>query len=257
MAPVNVSAPPEPLTVIVSVPEVQVGKVQPDRSAEPPESTLTTIALVEAVPVTATVEAIFPEPNWLALKVAVAVPDVLTKAMASTLRKPLMPSEAAALRSTLVPAPTSPTCRMSFEAPPLYRSPDVTWLDAPTTNRSIRLLATMSSSPVDPVIVIASVPEDQVAKVQPDISSEPPADRLSTSACVDAVPVKVTLLEILPAPNWPALNVAVDVPDVLVKLTASTLRKPFTPSVAAALKSMVTPPPAAPTCRMSLPVPPS
>jgi hypothetical protein len=55
----------------------------------------------------------------LALKVAVAVPDVLTKAMASTLRNPLTPSVAPALRSMLVPAAASPTCRMSFEAPPL------------------------------------------------------------------------------------------------------------------------------------------
>ena len=50
------------------------------------------------VPVIAAAAAILPVPNWAELKVAVEVPDVLTKVSASTLRNPLTPSEAAALK---------------------------------------------------------------------------------------------------------------------------------------------------------------
>ena len=60
-----------------------------------------------AVPVIAAAVAILPVPTCAAASVAVEVPDVLTKVMPSTLRKPFTPSDAAALRSMLVPAPAA------------------------------------------------------------------------------------------------------------------------------------------------------
>ena len=120
MGPVIVSAPLEPLTVIVSVPAVQVVKVQPDMLSAPAVVMLTTRACVDvATPVIAAVVAILPVPNWAASKVAVDVPDVLAKPIASMLRNPLTPSEAAALRSMAVPAPARPTWRMSLPPAPL------------------------------------------------------------------------------------------------------------------------------------------
>ena len=86
-----------------------------------------------------------------------------------------------------------------------------------------------------------SVPEVHVAKVQPDMSSEPPADRLTATAWTWVVPVNSAVLEILPVPNWLALKVAVVVPEVLAKVTRSMLTKPSTPSLAAALRSMAVP----------------
>jgi hypothetical protein len=242
MGPVIVSAPLEPLTVIVSVPAVQFVKVQPDMLSVPAGAMLTTRACAAAVvPVIAVVVAILPVPNWAELKVAVDVPDVLTKVSASTLRKPLTPSEAAALKSIAVPTPARPTCRMSLPPAPLYRSAAETWFVSLTTKRSIWLLPTMVSSPVEPVTVMMSVPEVQVAKVQPDMSSEPPADRLTATAWTWLVPVNRVVFEILPAPNWAALKVAVVVPEVLTKVTRSMLTKPSMPSVAAALRSMAVP----------------
>ena len=120
VAPVKVSAPVEPLTVIVSVPEVQFAKVQAERSIDPAAATLTVSAwTAPSVPVMAAVTAILPVPNCAAFRVADDVPEVLTKAMPSTFRKPLTPSAAAVLRSMLVPAPATPTWRMSLPAPPL------------------------------------------------------------------------------------------------------------------------------------------
>ena len=118
IAPVIVSPPVDPLTVIVSVPDAQVLNVHPDRSSEPFAETLTAMAWVEAVPVTASVVAILPAPNCAPLNVAVDVPDVFTKASASTLTKPSTPLFAAELRSILVPAPATPICTMSLPAPP-------------------------------------------------------------------------------------------------------------------------------------------
>jgi hypothetical protein len=258
MAPANVSAPPAPLTVIVSVPEVQVGKVQPDRSADPPESTLTTIALVELVPVMIAADDILPAPNWLALKVAVDVPAELAKRTPSTLTKPFTPSAAAALRSTATAAVVAPTWMTSLPAPPSYRSPIETWLVAPTTKRSIWLVPTMLSLPVEPVRLIVSVPEAQVTKVRPDRSSELPAARFTAKPWTPAaVPVTVAAADILPAPNWLALKVAVDVVDVLTKERASMFTKPSTPSLAAAVRLTATPAPTVPICSVSVSPPPS
>jgi hypothetical protein len=123
LLPTMISSPVEPVIEIVSVPDVQPEKVQPDRSSEPPAERLIATPWVAALPVMTAAVAILPGPICVALSVAVEVPDVLTKVMPSTLRKPLMPSEAAALRSMLVPAPAVPTWITSLPAPPLYRSP--------------------------------------------------------------------------------------------------------------------------------------
>ena len=104
--------------MIVSVPEVQPANVQPDRSSEPPVVMLRTSACVEAVPVINAVFEILPAPNWADPKVAVDVPEVLTKATPSMLTKPSMPLVAAAVRLMLVPAPATPICSVSLSAPP-------------------------------------------------------------------------------------------------------------------------------------------
>jgi len=142
-----------------------------------------------------------------------------------------------------------------FGAGKISTTAAATWLVSLTTNRSIWLLPVITSVPVEPVIVIVSVV--QVVKVQADRSSEPPATRLTTMPCVELVPVTASEVAILPAPNWAELNVAVDVPDVLTKASASISRNPSTPSVAAALRSMAVPAPAVPICRTSTPSPPS
>ena len=49
------------------------------------------------------------------------------------------------------------------------------------------------------------------------------------------------VFEILPAPNWAALKVAVVVPEELTKVTRSMLTNPSTPSLAAALRSIAVP----------------
>ena len=112
---------------------------------------------------------------------------------------------------------------------------------SPTTNRSIWLLPTRISSPVEPVIEIVSVPEVQPEKVQPDRSTEPPTAALIAIACVELAPVIAAVFEILPAPSCALPNVAVEVPDVLMKLMPSIPTKPSTPSEAAALRSTATP----------------
>ncbi|MFO1157328.1 MAG: hypothetical protein U1E60_00675 [Reyranellaceae bacterium] len=102
-----------------------------------------------------------------------------------------------------------------------------------------------------------SVPDVQLLNVQPDRSIEPPAVKLIASALVEPVPVIATDAEILPVPNCAALNVAVDVPDVFVKLICSMFRKPLTPLLAAALRSIAVPAPATPICSVSVPPLPS
>ena len=102
-----------------------------------------------------------------------------------------------------------------------------------------------------------SVPEVQPEKVQPDRSTEPPAAALIAMACPELVPVTTVELAILPAPSCALPNVAVDVPDVLTKVIASTLTKPSIPSAAAAVRSMLVPIPATPIWITSLPAPPS
>ena len=92
----------------MSVPEVQPEKFQPDRSTESPAAALIAMACVELVPVIAAAFEILPTPSWALPSVTVEVPDVLTKAMPSMLTKPLMPSEAAALRSTETPVVVEP-----------------------------------------------------------------------------------------------------------------------------------------------------
>jgi hypothetical protein len=126
----------------------------------------------------------------------------------------------------------------------------------PTTNRSTWPLPTMISVPVEPVRLIVSVPEVQPVNVQVERSMEPPDATLIASAWSAAVPVIAAAVAILPVPNWAAFKVAVDRPDVLAKVMPSTLRKPFTPSAAAALRSMLVPAPAVPTWITSLPAPP-
>ena len=61
---------------------------------------------------------ILPAPIWAEPKVAVDVPDVLTKATPSMLTKPSTPLVAAAVRLMLVPAPARPICSVSLSAPP-------------------------------------------------------------------------------------------------------------------------------------------
>jgi hypothetical protein len=126
-----------------------------------------------------------------------------------------------------------------------------------TTKRSIWLLPTRISSPVEPVIEIVSVPEVQPEKVQPDRSTESPTAAVMAMACDELVPVMADVFEILPVPSCALPKVAVEVPDVLTKVIPSTLTKPFTPSDAAALRSMLVPAPATPTWITSLPAPPS
>ena len=125
-----------------------------------------------------------------------------------------------------------------------------------TTNRSIWLLPTRISSPVEPVIEIVSVPDVQPEKVQVDRSTEPPEATFTATAWVAAVPVMTDAADILPVPICVALSVAVDVPDVLTKVMPSTLTKPSTPSEAAAPRSMLVPTPATPIWITSLPAPP-
>ena len=122
--------------------------------------------------------------------------------------------------------------------------------------RSIWLVPTMISSPVEPVIEIVSAPDVQPENVQADRSSHPPAERLTATPWVAALPVITAAVAILPEPICVALSVAVDVPDVFTKVMPSTLRKPSTPSEAAALRSMLVPTPAVPTWITSLPAPP-
>ena len=126
-----------------------------------------------------------------------------------------------------------------------------------TTKRSIWLLPTRISAPVEPVIEIMSVPDVQPEKVQPDRSTDPPTAALIAMAWVEVVPVMTAAFEILPVPSCALPSVAVDVPDVLTKVMASMLMKPSTPSEAAALRSMLVPALAVPICSTSLPAPPS
>ncbi len=131
-------------------------------------------------------------------------------------------------------------------------------MEAPTTKRSIWLVPTMLSLPVDPVRLIVSVPDAQLTKERPDRSSELPAARFTARPWVPAVvPVMVAAVEILPAPNWLALKVAVDVADVLTKEMASMFTKPSTPSLAAAVRLTATPAPTVPICSVSTSAPPS
>jgi hypothetical protein len=126
-------------------------------------------------------------------------------------------------------------------------------LVALTTKRSAWLLPMRISSPVAALIEIVSVADVQVAKVQPDRSTDALGLVLMTRPWAEAVPVMATVVDILPVPNWAALNVAVDVPDVLTKVIASKSTKPRTPSVAAALRSTLVPAPAVPIWRTSTP----
>ena len=136
---------------IVSVPDVQVAKVQPERSTEVPALVLTTRAWAEAVPVIATVVDILPAPNWAALNVAVDVPEVLTKVIASKSRKPATPSVAAALRSTLVPAPTVPIWMTSMPGSP------------PALNVSVALTVPVATMNVSLAVVPLNVSVPAVA----------------------------------------------------------------------------------------------
>src|SRR5215831_6296754 len=266
--PVMVSLPADPFTVSVSLPTVQLAKLQPDRSSVPPVAMLMTRALVAAVPVMAAELEILPAPNWSLLKVAVEVPEVLAKAMPSMLRKPVTPSDAAPLRSMLVPAPAVPICSVSVPSPPSNVSAELTWPVAVTMivslpklpkNASVAVLPVKVSLPPDPFTASVSVPPVQLVKVQADRSIEPPAAMLTITALVAAVPVTAKALLSLPAPpNWALLNVAIEVPEVLAKMTPSMLDKPLLPEVAAPLKSMLTPAlPVAPTWMRSLPFWPS
>src|SRR5262245_11182462 len=160
--------------------------------------------------------------------------------MPSTLRKlPL-------LRSMLVPAPEVPIWRVSVPAPPSYVSPDPTSAVLPMMKVSFWLLPTIVSLPVEPLRVMVSAPLVQLVKLQPDRLSEPPVAMLMASALVAPVPLMAAEVEILPAPNWALLKVAVEVPDVLAKAMPSKLRKPLTPSDEAPLRSMFAGAPAAP-----------
>ena len=115
-----------------------------------------------------------------------------------------------------------------------------------TTNRSTWLLPTMISVPVEPVRLIVSVPEDQPVNVQVVRSIDPPDATLIAMDWSAAVPVIAVAVAILPVPNCAAFRVTVDRPEVLAKVMPSTLRKPFTPSAAAPLRSMLVPAPAPP-----------
>src|SRR5262245_57756409 len=251
LPPTMVSPRVDTLTATMSLPLVQLVKVQVPRLSEPPVAMLRASVLAAALPVIAV--AILPAPNWALPNVAVEVPDVLAKATPSMLTKPFTPSDAAPLTSMLVPAPEVPICSVSVFAPPSNLSVAPTWavavtmivsLPAPPRMVSVAVLAVMVSLPADPFTVSVSVPLVQLLKVQPDMSSVPPVVMLTTRAFVPALPVRVSAFEILPAPNWALLKVAVEVPDVLAKAMPSKLRKPLTPSAAAPLRSMVTPWPA-------------
>src|SRR5262245_26372923 len=242
MPAVTVSLKADPFTVSVSVPMAQLLKAQPDMSSVPPlVAMLTTRAFNPELPKRATVFEILPLPNWSLLNVAVETPDVLVKAMPSMLRN------AAALRSMLLPRPPWPIWMVSEPVPPSNESPAFTWLEDVTMNVSLPklaeivstvVLATKVSLPLLPSTRRMSVPPVQLAKLQPDRLSEPFVAILMSMTLVPAVPLRTSELESSPAPNWALLKTAVEVPDALVKLTPSTLRKPFTPSDAAPSKLM-------------------
>ena len=177
----------------------------------------------------------------------------MMKLMPSIPTNPPIPSAAAALRSTVTPVVVAPIWMTSLPAPPSYRSAAETWFVALTTKRSAWLLPMRISSPAAALIEIVSVPDVQVAKVQPERSTDAPAFVLMIRAWVDDVPVIATVVEILPAANWAALNVAVDVPEVLTKVIASKSTKPAMSSVAPALRSTATPTPAVPIWITSTP----
>ena len=104
---------------------------------------------------------------------------------------------------------------------------------------------------------MTSVPDVQLEKVNPDRSKDPADGSVTAKVCVEAVPVMVDVLEILPSPNCVALNVATELPDVLTKVIPSMLTKPSVPLVAAAVRLMLVPAPARPIWRASLSAPPS
>jgi hypothetical protein len=114
-----------------------------------------------------------------------------------------------------------------------------------------------TSSPVEPVREIVSVPDVQPEKVQPERSTESPSAALMAMAWVELAPVITAAFEILPAPSCALPKVALEVPVVLMKLIPSMPTKPSTPSVAAALRSTVTPVVVAPIWMTSLPALPS
>jgi hypothetical protein len=122
---------------------------------------------------------------------------------------------------------------------------------------STRPLPTIVSAPVEPVTEMTSVPDVQFEKVNPDRSKDPADGIVTAKVWVEAVPVIVAVVEILPAPNWVEPNVAVDVPDVLTKVMPSMLTKPSMPLVAAAVRLMLVPAPVRPIWRASLSAPPS
>ena len=63
LLPTRIPAPVEPVIEIVSVPEVQPEKVQPDRSTDPPTAALIAMACVELVPVITAEFEIRPAPS--------------------------------------------------------------------------------------------------------------------------------------------------------------------------------------------------
>ena len=136
--PVMFSAPVEPFKVMVSVPVVKVVKVQPAAVKVPPDVTLTTMAWVDEVPVTAREFEIRLLANWPLAKVAVDVALVLVKVSASVNRNPAKPFVAPALRSTATPAPAVPIWMVSVPASPEKVSSACT-VPAPTMKVSFSL----------------------------------------------------------------------------------------------------------------------
>ncbi|MFO1157327.1 MAG: hypothetical protein U1E60_00670 [Reyranellaceae bacterium] len=99
---VIVSLPDVPVVAIVSVPTAHEVKVKVERSAVVPEATLKVSCWTPAAAVMVALLEILPAPNCAVPNVALSVPEVLAKVIASVFRK------LAALRSTLVPPLTGP-----------------------------------------------------------------------------------------------------------------------------------------------------
>ena len=93
-------------------------KVQPAAVKVPPDVTLTTIAWVDEVPVTAREFEISAAPNWPLAKVAVDVPLEFVNVRPSTNRNPAKPFVAPRLRSTVTPAPAVPIWMVSVPSAP-------------------------------------------------------------------------------------------------------------------------------------------
>jgi len=85
----------------------------------------------------------------------------------------------------------------------MSRPPPPVSVSAPAAPVSVstRPLPTIVSAPAEPVTEMTSVPDVQFEKVNPERSNDPADGSVTAKVWVEAVPVIVDVVEILPAPT--------------------------------------------------------